>query len=62
MTFEAGKYFSKKAFLIVSHEVIRPAGISYSQSLALSAKENGNAFIFRMFSSAPCGCMFAHTD
>ncbi|XP_061993652.1 uncharacterized protein LOC133711563 [Rosa rugosa] len=62
MTLEAGKYFSKKAFLIVSHEVMRPARSSYSQSLALSAKENGNALILRRFSSAPCGCMFAHTD
>ncbi|KAM2417372.1 hypothetical protein TB1_023634 [Malus domestica] len=58
---EVGKNFSKNALFILSQDVTVPGANSYNQSLALSIKENGKAFIFKILPSTLTGVMLEHT-
>ncbi|KAM1236830.1 hypothetical protein PS2_037626 [Malus domestica] len=58
---EVGKNFSRNALFILSQDVTVPGANSYNQSLALSIKENGKAFIFKILPSMVTGVMLEHT-
>ena len=61
MTQEVGKNFSKNAYFMLSHDVTVPRSSSYNQSFALSKREKGKAFIFRMLPSTWAGVMLEQT-
>ncbi|KAM1705808.1 hypothetical protein ACFXTH_027812 [Malus domestica] len=58
---EVGKNFSRNALFILSQDVTVPGANSYNQSLALSIKENGKAFIFKILRSTVTGVILEHT-
>ncbi|KAM1702485.1 hypothetical protein ACFXTN_025620 [Malus domestica] len=61
MTLEVGKNFSKNAHFILFQDVTVLGVSSYNQSLALSIRENGKAFIFKMLPSTFTGVMLQQT-
>ncbi|KAM2645366.1 hypothetical protein FF1_019204 [Malus domestica] len=61
MTLEVGQKFSKNARFMLSQDVTVPGASSYNQSLALSIRENGKAFIFKMLPSTFTRVMLEQT-
>jgi hypothetical protein len=60
-TRDAGKYFSRKIFLMAFHVPIEPGRIEKNHAFAAPFKEKGKAFNLTYSSSTPFGFMLKQT-